>query len=235
MSMLNSFGLVARVLQQLSKQGRRKYSSREAMCGIGEGNYASAKAGHHNSGSGPRLGGITAGKAENQTCAAFKHRPGVGRRNVPRVLCSLSCWMGKETALPLRPSTAQLADLTTLAKKHGGKFPAAEVVTELKSVYQAPHGSQEMPIWGESFSEVSPKGEAIGTLRITNIVKYIAQGEVKRNAPCLSLYPPSKEPFPRGFLSVGCIGLTTHVKSPTASLAVNQAIWFPLRWPRAGR
>jgi len=71
------------------------------------------------------------------------------------------------------------ADLTTLAKKHGGKFPGAEVATELKSVYQAPHGSQEMPIWGESFSEISPKGEAIGTLRIANIVKYIASLQVK--------------------------------------------------------
>jgi len=74
---------------------------------------------------------------------------------------------------------ARPGDLTTLAKKHGGKFPGAEVVTELKSVYQAPHGSQEMPIWGESLSEISPKGEAIGTLRITNIVKYIASLQVQ--------------------------------------------------------
>jgi len=36
-----------------------------------------------------------------------------------------------------------------------------------------------MPIWGESFAEISPKGEAIGTLRIANIVKYIASLQVK--------------------------------------------------------
>jgi len=45
-------------------------------------------------------------------------------------------------------------------------------------VYEAPHGSQEMPIWGPFFSELSPKSEALGTLRITNIVKYIQSLQV---------------------------------------------------------
>ena len=70
-------------------------------------------------------------------------------------------------------------DLTTLAKKHGGKFPGAEITKELKSIYQAPHGSQEMPVWGPILSEISPKSEAVGTLRIANIVKYIESLQVK--------------------------------------------------------
>jgi mono/diheme cytochrome c family protein len=70
-------------------------------------------------------------------------------------------------------------DLTTLAKKNGGKFPGAEVTRELKSIYQAPHGSMEMPVWGPFFTELSPRGEAIGTLRITNIVNYIESLQLK--------------------------------------------------------
>jgi mono/diheme cytochrome c family protein len=71
------------------------------------------------------------------------------------------------------------ADLTALAKKNGGKFPGAEVTKEIKSVDQAPHGSHEMPVWGAFFSELSPKSEAMATLRVTNIVKYIESLQVK--------------------------------------------------------
>jgi mono/diheme cytochrome c family protein len=77
-------------------------------------------------------------------------------------------------ALRKRPT-----DLTMLAKKNGGKFPGAVVEHELKSVYEAPHGSQEMPIWGTFFSDLSPSGEAFGTLRITNIVSYIQSLQAK--------------------------------------------------------
>lgn len=71
------------------------------------------------------------------------------------------------------------ADLTQLARKNGGKFPGAQVAKELKSVYQAPHGSPEMPIWGPFFTELSPSSEALGTLRITNIVTYIQSLQFK--------------------------------------------------------
>jgi mono/diheme cytochrome c family protein len=64
-------------------------------------------------------------------------------------------------------------DLTKLAKKNGGKFPGAAVAHELSDVYEAPHGSKEMPVWGPILSEISPKSEALGALRIANLVKYI--------------------------------------------------------------
>jgi len=76
--------------------------------------------------------------------------------------------------LKMRPT-----DLTTLAKRHGGKFPGAEVAKELSSIYQAPHGTKEMPVWGPYLSYVSPKSEAVGALRIANIVKYIETLQVK--------------------------------------------------------
>jgi mono/diheme cytochrome c family protein len=70
-------------------------------------------------------------------------------------------------------------DLTLLARKNSGKFSGAEVAKELKSVYQAPHGSADMPIWGPFFSELSPAGESLGTPRITNIVTYLQSLQAK--------------------------------------------------------
>ncbi len=71
------------------------------------------------------------------------------------------------------------SDLTKLAQKNRGKFPGAALAHELSDVYQAPHGSREMPVWGPIFSEISPKSEAVGALRVANIVKYIETLQVK--------------------------------------------------------
>jgi mono/diheme cytochrome c family protein len=71
------------------------------------------------------------------------------------------------------------ADLTALASRHGGKFPGAEVAKELSDVYDAPHGAKSMPVWGPVFNAISPKSDAVGTLRIANIVKYIETLQAK--------------------------------------------------------
>lgn len=71
------------------------------------------------------------------------------------------------------------SDLTRLAQKKKGKFPGAAIAHELKDVYEAPHGSREMPVWGPILSEISPKSDAIGALRIANIAKYIETLQVK--------------------------------------------------------
>jgi mono/diheme cytochrome c family protein len=56
-----------------------------------------------------------------------------------------------EVAGSMRPKPA---DLTQLARKNGGDFPAAEVkevIAGRKRV--AAHGSSKMPVWGEVFAE----------------------------------------------------------------------------------
>jgi mono/diheme cytochrome c family protein len=52
-------------------------------------------------------------------------------------------------------------DLTKLAKENGGKFSGAEVVKELHSIYQAPHGSLEMPGWRPIFSRSAPRAKRL--------------------------------------------------------------------------
>ena len=65
------------------------------------------------------------------------------------------------------------ANLTELAKKNGGKFPADHVSKVLKSGVSGAHGSTDMPVWGPLFSQVSGRDEAIVQMRISNLVRYI--------------------------------------------------------------
>ena len=65
-------------------------------------------------------------------------------------------------------------DLTLLARKNGGKYPAAHVAAILKGqATTVAHGSQDMPIWGPLFSSISQGRDAEVQQRIANLVQYI--------------------------------------------------------------
>ena len=64
-------------------------------------------------------------------------------------------------------------DLTTLARRHGGRFPDAYVAKVLREGVVLPaHGPAEMPIWGPDFT-MDRLGEAQVALRISNLTSYI--------------------------------------------------------------
>lgn len=70
-------------------------------------------------------------------------------------------------ALKKRP-----ADLTQLTRKNGGVFPRAKVETVIQGdTTSGPHGSRDMPIWGNVFRRMG-KPE-IGRLRIVNLTAYL--------------------------------------------------------------
>ncbi len=49
-------------------------------------------------------------------------------------------------------------DLTTLAKRNNGKFPADYVKKVLEHGITAPaHGSTDMPVWGRTFAQVNAR------------------------------------------------------------------------------
>ncbi len=73
----------------------------------------------------------------------------------------------------------QPADLTLLAQKNGGKFPAMHVMSSIRDVTQNVHGSKDMPVWGPVLSSVSSNNPAIVTQRISNLTKYIESLQVK--------------------------------------------------------
>ena len=67
------------------------------------------------------------------------------------------------------------SDLTTLAKRHAGKFPedyVAEIVRIGKPI-QA-HGSSDMPVWGPIFNARDNFNEFAVRQRIKNLCAYLA-------------------------------------------------------------
>lgn len=69
-------------------------------------------------------------------------------------------------------------DLTTLARRHGGKFPDAYVSDVLRNgVIMPAHGPAEMPIWGTEFA-MDRSGQPVA-LRITNLTNYIKSRQAK--------------------------------------------------------
>lgn len=71
------------------------------------------------------------------------------------------------------------ANLTQLAKKNGGKFPADHVATVLRSGVAGAHGSVDMPVWGPLFSTVSGKDQSIVQMRISNLIHYLESVQEK--------------------------------------------------------
>ncbi|HUO24486.1 MAG TPA: cytochrome c [Candidatus Aquilonibacter sp.] len=72
------------------------------------------------------------------------------------------------------------ADLTTLAQKNDGKYPAAHVAAVIRGQATLPsHGSQDMPVWGPLFSSISQGHEAQVQQRVANLVAYIGTLQAK--------------------------------------------------------
>jgi mono/diheme cytochrome c family protein len=65
-------------------------------------------------------------------------------------------------------------DLTQLAKKSNGKFPADHVRAILDFGANAPaHGTNDMPVWGQLFRALDQNDQVKVNLRIQNLVDYI--------------------------------------------------------------
>ncbi len=65
-------------------------------------------------------------------------------------------------------------DLTQLAKKNNGTYPAMRVAESIDGEFGKPsHGSREMPIWGPVFRSMAHGHQDSAQLRINNVVKYL--------------------------------------------------------------
>lgn len=75
---------------------------------------------------------------------------------------------------------AAVPDLTQLAKKHDGKYPANSVASVLKfGSGPASHGSAEMPVWGPLFQSLDKYHDTVVQQRISNLVEYIGTLQAK--------------------------------------------------------
>lgn len=71
-------------------------------------------------------------------------------------------------------------NLTTLAAKNGGTFPAAHVAAVIQGDAMTPaHGSKEMPVWGPIFMSIGGHSKADVQLRIRNLTSYLESLQVK--------------------------------------------------------
>jgi mono/diheme cytochrome c family protein len=71
-------------------------------------------------------------------------------------------------------------DLTQLAKKHDGKYPANSVASTLKfGSGPSAHGSADMPVWGPLFQSLDKFHETAVQQRISNLVNYIETLQAK--------------------------------------------------------
>jgi mono/diheme cytochrome c family protein len=73
---------------------------------------------------------------------------------------------------------SQPTDLTQLARKHDGKYPADHVVSVLK-FGGGPHGSPDMPVWGPLLQSLDKFHDTVAQQRISNIVGYIETLQAK--------------------------------------------------------
>ncbi len=75
---------------------------------------------------------------------------------------------------PFPPPYRTPPDLTTLARRHGGEFPADYVSKVLKNGVRLPaHGPAEMPVWGNDFEAGSRLNKTQIAARIKNLTNYI--------------------------------------------------------------
>ena len=75
-----------------------------------------------------------------------------------------------------------LPDLTTLAKRHGGKFPYQYVSDVLRfGTRIISHGSSDMPIWGPIFGSLDNYDEFAARKRIKDLAEYLASLQQKES------------------------------------------------------
>ncbi len=71
-------------------------------------------------------------------------------------------------------------NLTTLAIKNGGTFPAAHVAAVIQGDGMTPaHGSKDMPVWGPIFHAMAGHSQAQVQLRIRNLTTYLESIQIK--------------------------------------------------------
>jgi mono/diheme cytochrome c family protein len=75
---------------------------------------------------------------------------------------------------PVAPAlNSKPADLTTIAERNGGTFPAQRMHTIIAGdEIVIAHGSREMPIWGPIFHQVE-WDQDLGEVRLQNVIKYL--------------------------------------------------------------
>jgi mono/diheme cytochrome c family protein len=66
-------------------------------------------------------------------------------------------------------------DLTTIAKRHNGRFPREAIERSMAGLEPSPpptHGSREMPVWGPDLYALDPD-DRLTRVGVANVVRYL--------------------------------------------------------------
>jgi mono/diheme cytochrome c family protein len=81
---------------------------------------------------------------------------------------------------PFPPPYRVPPDLSTLSRRHGGKFPEVYVSSVLRNGVKMPaHGPAEMPVWGAEFEAANRADKSEVESRIRNLTNYIKSRQAK--------------------------------------------------------
>jgi hypothetical protein len=69
-------------------------------------------------------------------------------------------------------------DLTTLAKRRGGRFDEADITAFIVGRRPLAHGTSDMPVWGPLFRELNPFDSRVD-VRLSRLVSYLKSIQVK--------------------------------------------------------
>jgi mono/diheme cytochrome c family protein len=113
--------------------------------------------------------------AETKTAAAEKNEP-ISGKQLYVSYCAMCHGTDAKGGGPFSPQLrAWPPDLTQLAKKNNGTYPAMHVSEMVDGEFgkASAHGSREMPIWGPVFRSMAHGHNDNAQLRINSIVKYV--------------------------------------------------------------
>lgn len=129
---------------------------------------------------------MTAGSAEEAQPAVEKARPPqtsvASGEDLYLVYCAVCHGTNGKGGGPVTPELKDpVPDLTTLSKRHGGKYPAHYVKSVLRfgAGNLLAHGNQDMPIWGPIFRSMPTTDKITVSARITNLTHYLETLQVK--------------------------------------------------------
>lgn len=126
--------------------------------------------------------------------AGAQNKPAVNKVTVPRTIASSGKQTYKQYCASCHGADARgngpavfvfktpPPDLTTLAKRHDGKFPYEYVYDVLRfGTRIVAHGSSDMPIWGPIFGSMDNYDEAAVRKRIKDLSDYLASLQQKES------------------------------------------------------
>jgi mono/diheme cytochrome c family protein len=112
---------------------------------------------------------------KNQESGARDTGAAAGKRTFVKHCASCHGTAGKGGGPAAAALNPQPPDLTTLARRHNGKYPAGYVGALLKFGRSlAAHGSEDMPVWASRFRELDPVEDPTGQHHIDDVVAYLA-------------------------------------------------------------